>query len=283
MRKPTSYNMKEEEEIWKDVPGYEGKYKISNKGNLIKLSHYSKKGRYYPESIVPTFKNYKGYIQIYLFDNNQRKTTTIHRLIAKAFISNPDNKDQINHKNGIKDDNRIENLEWCNQSENMRHAFDTGLKEGLPGEKNGRATLSQETVDLVKTKYNNGEKLPDISKELNISLGKLRTIIYGLSWKDLGVEIKKRDDRADRTEEHTKNNLISKFITKKGTKPVVIVAQYTMDGKEIRKFRSLNQASIITGVPRSSIHLNIYNKADHARGYIWKKLNIDINQYKEIL
>lgn len=276
-------NKKEEIEEWRDVPGYEGLYKISNKGMLIRFEHWSTKGRYYPESHPYKFKNYKGYIQTYLYKDGKRKTTTIHRLIAQAFIPNPENKDQINHKNGIKDDNRIENIEWCNQSENMRHAFDTGLKEGMPGEKNGRATLSQEAVDLIKSRYNSGEKITDISRELNINLGKLRTILYGFSWKETKVKINKRDDRADRTEEHTQNNLISNFINSKGSKSIVVVAQYTKEGKELKKFRSLNQAAIITGVPRSSIHLNIYGKASHAGGYIWKKVNVDINQYKKLL
>lgn len=268
--------MKEKEEIeeWRPVKGYEGLYEISNLGNLYNLVKQN-----YPYK----FKNYKGYIQTSLYKDKKRKTTTIHRLMAQAFISNPENKPQINHKNGIKDYNRLGNLEWCDQFENMRHAFDTGLKKGLSGEKNGRATLSQETVDLVKIKYNNGEKIPDISKELDIDLGKLRSILYGFSWKDTSVEINKRDDRSDRAEEHTKNNLISNFINKKGSKPVVVIAQYTKEGKEIKKFRSINNAAIQTGVPRKSIEANIYNKAKHARGFVWKKIEVDINQYKELI
>ena len=273
--------MRDVEEIWKDVPGYEGKYKISNKGNLIRLSHYSKRGRYYPESTPHSFKNYKGYIQTYLCDDNGRKTTTIHRLIAKAFIPNPDNKDQINHKNGIKDDNRIENIEWCNQSENMRHAFDTELKEGLPGEKNGRAILSQEEVDFIKTKYNNGETAKEIAKELNLKLSMVRYILKDGGWKLTFVDIKKRDDRANWTKEHSTNSLISKF--NKGKKPIIVVGQYTKEGKEIKKFRSINNASVQTGVPRKSIEANVHNRATHAGGFVWRKIEVDINQFKELV
>ena len=98
--------MKEKEEIeeWRPVKGYEGLYEISNLGNLYNLVKQN-----YPYK----FKNYKGYIQTSLYKDKKRKTTTIHRLMAQAFISNPENKPQINHKNGIKDYNRLGNLEWC--------------------------------------------------------------------------------------------------------------------------------------------------------------------------
>lgn len=267
--------MKREEEIeeWRDVPEFEG-YRVSSLGRIYSLKH---------NKIRVLCPNRKGYLGLGLYKNGKVYTKVVHRLVAKAFIPNPENKPQINHKSGIKSNNRVSNLEWCDQFENMRHAFDTGLKEGLPGEKNGRATLSQEIVDLIKSRYNSGEKITDISRELNINLGKLRTILYGFSWKETKVKINKRDDRADRTEKHTQNNLISNFINSKGSKPIVVVAQYTKEGEELKKFRSLNQAAIITGVPRSSIHLNIYGKASHAGGYIWKKVNVDINQYKKLL
>ena len=68
--------------------------------------------------------NMHGYAKVELFNNNKRYYKQIHRLVAETFIPNPDNKTQVNHKNGIKTDNRVENLEWCTQSENVKHTYD---------------------------------------------------------------------------------------------------------------------------------------------------------------
>jgi len=104
------------EEIWKDIKGYEGIYKISNFGRV-------KSFKCNKERILKTTKNKAGYIKIGIGDTNNRKTFYIHRLIAELFIPNPLNKPEINHINGNKSDYRIENLEWINHRENIQHAI----------------------------------------------------------------------------------------------------------------------------------------------------------------
>lgn len=99
-------------------------------------------------------KNWDGYLRIQLWDHGDCKYVSIHRLVAEAFIPNPENKPFINHINGIKNDNRIENLEWCTQRENINHAFKTGLSQKCP--KNFKALskpVEQWTIDgkYVKT------------------------------------------------------------------------------------------------------------------------------------
>lgn len=99
-------------------------------------------------------KNWDGYLRIQLWNHGDCRYVSIHRLVAEAFIPNPDNKPFINHKNGIKSDNRVENLEWCSQKENINHAFETGLSHKCP--KNFKFTskpVEQWTVDgkYIKT------------------------------------------------------------------------------------------------------------------------------------
>lgn len=98
--------MKEE---FKDIKGYEGLYQISNLGR-VKSLNYRHTGR---EKILKLKIDKDGYLLICLYKNGKQKFFTIHRLVAEEFIPNPNNLPQVNHKNEIKDDNRMENLEWC--------------------------------------------------------------------------------------------------------------------------------------------------------------------------
>lgn len=114
------------QEIWKDIEGYKGVYKISNKGRVLSLermvfnkltgNYNSKKER------ILRDKGTDGYPQVKLCNNGKEKTYKVHRLVAKAFIPLKEGKRIINHKNGDRSDNRVENLEWCSSWENSIHA-----------------------------------------------------------------------------------------------------------------------------------------------------------------
>lgn len=114
-------------EVFKEIPSYEGKYWISNYGNV--KTFYQ--GKYF---IKKSFKDKLGYLKISLSKNNERKTVTIHRLVALVFVPNPYNYKEINHIDGNKENNYYENLEWCTRSQNVKHAFETGLKFNKKGE-----------------------------------------------------------------------------------------------------------------------------------------------------
>lgn len=111
-------------EQWEDIEGYEGFYKVSNFGRVKSLSRFRNNGNtgyYTKERIKCTGKDKDGYLQVDLFINKQRKMCKVHRLVAQAFIPNPDNLPFINHKDENKANNVVSNLEWCTQSYNINY------------------------------------------------------------------------------------------------------------------------------------------------------------------
>lgn len=107
-------------EIFKIIDGYDGDYLISNKGNVKSLKNKK-------EMILTNCINTRGYLYVKLSKQNHKKLFIIHRLVAEYFIPNPHNKPYVNHIDGNKQNNDVSNLEWVTCSENIKHAYDTGL------------------------------------------------------------------------------------------------------------------------------------------------------------
>ena len=107
--------------MWKDIKEYEGLYTIDENGNIKNKDGYQKK--------INVAKN--GYCIVDLYKNNIRHTYTVHRLVAQAFLDNPYNLDVVNHKDGDKTNNCVSNLEWCDYSYNLKHAFDNNLRKPM--------------------------------------------------------------------------------------------------------------------------------------------------------
>lgn len=125
-------------EEWKDIKGYEGLYQVSNEGRVKSCEReieYLVKGKYkgkrvFPSVLIKTWKNNGGYVIVGLHKNGKTDKYTIHRLVAEAFIPNPNEYPCINHKNECKDDNFVENLEWCTYLYNNTYN-DLQIKRGI--------------------------------------------------------------------------------------------------------------------------------------------------------
>jgi len=182
--KLTSPNSKQE--IWKDVIGFEGNYEISNLGRLKGLAIPKNLKNNYtyikPELILKLYKINSGYFCAGLHKDGKSKTHLIHRIVATAFISNPENKTDVNHKNGIKDDNRAENLEWCTHSENLIHAHKIGLKKPTVGEKANGSKLTEEQVLHIRNSKLSRKQLQIM---YNIQLNTISNIINRKTWKHI--------------------------------------------------------------------------------------------------
>lgn len=168
-------------EIWKDIKGYEGSYMVSNLGRVKSIPRYRvKKTVYLKENVLKG-----GYSYLELCLDSVRKKYLVHRLVAIAFIDNPQNKPQVNHKNGVKTDNIVSNLEWNTRSENQQHAIDNGLRKPSRGEINGQCKLREEQVIEIIDKTKNNYSTGWLAKKYNVSPSTISDIKAKRSWKHL--------------------------------------------------------------------------------------------------
>jgi len=166
------------EEIWEDIEEYEG-YQISSIGNIKSISGKFKSKK---DKLLSRRIDKDGYVICAIYKNQKRKDFKIHRLVAKAFIPNPENKSMVNHKDGIKDHNWVDNLEWCTQGENEKHAYRTGLKSHK-GENHPYHKLTQKNVDEIRKRHSNeGLTRKYLSAIFNVSTSQITRIINHTNW-----------------------------------------------------------------------------------------------------
>lgn len=142
------------DEIWKDIPEFEGRYQVSNLGLVrsIQDNHGNPRLR-----VKATQVSNKGYVYVQLFVKNVQHMVSVHSAVASAFVPNPEGKKTVNHIDGNKQNNRVDNLEWATYSENLKHAYTTGLKQapkGCSGMKVGKTSrFHNVTYDPTKDRW----------------------------------------------------------------------------------------------------------------------------------
>lgn len=131
---------------WKDIVGYEIEYQINQFGEIRTLKDSPKLKKY--DVLKPQISKRNGYVYQMLYKNGKEKLLRVHRLVAMAFLPNPNNLPQVNHKDGNKQNNSVDNLEWCEQSDNMKHAYKNGLQ--IPSENQRKAIINTNKLKQKK-------------------------------------------------------------------------------------------------------------------------------------
>jgi len=160
-------------EVWIKIQGFTD-YEVSNLGNVRSL-------KYGKIRLLKNSNDNRGYLKNGLYHNNKNKKMLTHRLVALAFIKNIENKPDVKHINGVKTDNRVENLEWCTEKENSVHAVLNGLTNTLIGENQNNSKLNDFKVIEIR-KINKSMSQKNISLMFGVSQPLISMILKNKIW-----------------------------------------------------------------------------------------------------
>lgn len=173
-------------ENWKPVIGFENLYEVSDFGRVrsvdrIIISCNGVKRHFYGKILTPKLNKY-GYPTLGLWNCGKRTDCVIHRLVAKAFIENPNDYEQVNHLDGDKTNNHVDNLEWCDGFRNIQHAYELGLIPLQKGESHGGHKLTDNAVREIRRLRKCGYKYSEIAIHYNVSDRTIGQICRGENW-----------------------------------------------------------------------------------------------------
>lgn len=180
--------------IWKPILKFNGEYEVSNTGlvrstdkNILKSNG---KTYFRKSKILRPAKTKDGYLQVGISFQNKLSSHKIHRLVAVSFICGQENKTDVNHKDGNKLNNFVENLEWVTKSENTKHAYENNLKKPLIGCKNGMAKLTIDQVKEIRRIADSGGRYygrKELAKRFGISEARIKEIVTRRknNWQDV--------------------------------------------------------------------------------------------------
>lgn len=182
------------EEIWKDIKGYEGIYQASNLGRIKALARtwYSGKSGYTKKSKPEQIMKYRlskntNYCLLKLVKAGREKHLYVHRLVAETFIPNPDNLPEVNHKDGNKENNCVDNLEWVTSKENINHADKNGLRN-ISGSNNWQAKFSEQDIEFIRNNYKPRDKefgRKALAEKFRCNISVISNIIANKTYKNI--------------------------------------------------------------------------------------------------
>ena len=242
------------------IKDYEGKYFITREGNVVNA-----KG-----NILAAAVNKKtGYKAVSLWKDNKGLTCTIHRLVATTYIPNPDNLPQVNHIDGNKLNNQVDNLEWVTPSGNIQHAYDIGLNKQTK-------LLDGPTYETLLERFLQGESMTSLALEHSAGLTRVTINMRKLA-KDLG----KYNQYEAQLKEQSRIR-IRICNTKANANKKQQVAQYTLEGELITVHSSLTAAAKSLGKTSSGPISNaLQGRTKTAYGFKWELVNTALNDYRK--
>lgn len=175
-------------EEWRPIDGYEGRYEVSDLGRIRSLTTMVEtrpgvfrvnKGRIHSPC------QRQGYPIVSLRGGLKMPNHYVHRLVAGAFIPNPENKPHINHINSVRNDNRVENLEWCTPAENAQHSARMGRRNPLRGEDCPTSVLTAKQVRSIRRRLGGGARPAHLAREYGVDRGTIVQIKYRKTWNHL--------------------------------------------------------------------------------------------------
>jgi hypothetical protein len=177
-------------ETWLPIKEWEEFYAVSNFGRIKSFDRQKSPGKngklYMHKGRMLTAKQSGKYLGVSLFLEGVETRYYIHRLVAAAFIPNPNDCPQVNHKDGCKHNNHVTNLEWVTNSENIKHAIVTGLHGGLPdpirGESHHSSKLTEHDVKQIRSEFQPGLG-PMLARKYNVTSRTIYLIVRGITWK----------------------------------------------------------------------------------------------------
>ena len=249
------------QEIWKDIPGFENKYQVSNIGNVRSLSYLGHPGKIH---IIKQQHTYDGYCRVPLMRDGKKHCVTTHILVAKTFIPNPYNKQQVNHKDGNKNNNCVDNLEWVTPKENIEHSIKTGLRHpelrNYPKGGEHYASKPVYQYDLSGKLAQKWNSISDAARHfsckpstiINCSKGRLKSC-KGYMWRVFENDAPK-----------TIHPLSSKHAPR-------IIIQKTIDGNIVREWNGYKELLSETNYRCGDICSVCKGKQKTAFGYVWEE------------